>query len=156
MKTMIAFALLALSLTATAQMYGDPSRYIARAPTTSASCAGLTGNVFQTAYSGMYAAPGGAELDLWIAGNSLVATVRLLDGRWFEGAATLGPADREVNVPLTSPTGGGGLLTICATHLTVNYCSRLGAAVIIGGALQSGPQIYTRNRTPANNPICVP
>lgn len=124
--------------------------------TVTPSCQGVSGNVFQDGYSGMYAAPGGAEIDLWIAAGDLVATVRLSDGRWFEGAIDLGSADRALNIPLTSPTGNTGTLTICATHLTQNVCSRMGAAIIVGSALVSGPQIYTRNRTPVNSPICVP
>lgn len=138
------------------QQYLGPTGY--RAPTQSPptpSCAGSNGNVIQTAYSGMYAAPG-AEFDLWINGNDLVAVVRLPDGRWLEGAAYVGPSVRSLNVVMVGPGGNNGILTLCATNLTTDgFCSRIGAGLIVNNALQVGPQIYTRNRTPANNPFCV-
>ena len=118
-------------------------------------CGNPQGNVFQTAYSGMYANPSGSEVDLWITGNDLVATVRLGNGHWLEGAITLGAADRALYIPLVGPDGSDGQLTLCASWLTQNVCSRFDGALIIDGQAYSPMQTYTRNRTPANNPICV-
>lgn len=121
------------------------------------SCGNPQGNVFQTAYSGMYSNPFGSEVDLWIAGNDLVATVRLANGRWLEGAAFIPQGAREMNVVLRAPGGqSSGVLTLCASHIQQSFCSRFSGALIIDGQGYSSLSVYTRNRTPANNPICVP
>ena len=161
-RYLLAAVLLCLSSAAIAQMYGDPAAYTRRGgatpvgnPPATLSCGGSNGNVLQPGYNGMYAAPGGYQIELLITGHELIAVVRRPDGTWLEGVANTGPSSTQLSVPLSSPNGSSGLLLLCASHLTADgFCSRLSAGVVVNGSVVSGLQGYTRNRAPIV-PYCV-
>jgi len=104
-------------------------------------CGIIFGPPISSAYTGQYVFESAASIDFYVVGSTAVASVRLGDGRWYEGTAFVQPNELALAVPLTGPDGAGELL-MCA--MTKRSNGKITATVFVSDYQQVGPHHFDK------------